>query len=78
MIDYRLGLAIGLPLGLGLAALGSGIGMGRAIAAALESTARQPEMSTKLLVLMIIGCALIETLTIYALIFAFTMSGKLS
>ena len=77
-MDYRFALALALPLGLGIAAFGSALGMGKAVASALESSARQPELSGKLLVYMIIGCALIETLTIYAFVFALMLSGKIS
>ena len=73
----QMGLAIGLPLGLGLAALGCGIGLGTAIGAAMEAIGRQPESSTKILAAMATGCAFIEALTIYVLVFAFVMSGKL-
>ena len=71
------GLAIGLPLGLGLAALGSGIGLGFAVAKAMEAMGRQPEASNKILINMTIGCAFIEAITIYALVFAFVLSGKI-
>jgi F-type H+-transporting ATPase subunit c len=64
-------LQLAYPIGLGLAALGSGIGLGRAVGAALEATGRQPEASGKIMVSMIIGCAFIEALTIYALISIF-------
>ena len=73
----QFGLAIGLPLGLGLAALGGAVGLGRAVASAMEAIGRQPEASTKILVAMVTGCAFIEALTIYALVFAFSMSGKI-
>lgn len=70
-------LAIFLPLSLGLAAFGSALGLGRAVAAAMEATARQPEASGKILVNMMAGCALIEALTIYALIVVFLLMGKI-
>ena len=70
-------LAFSLPLSLGLAAFGSAIGLGRAVGAALEATGRQPEASGKILVNMMAGCALIEALTIYALIVVFLMMGKI-
>ena len=59
------------PIGLAIAALGSGLGLGRAVSAAMEATGRQPEASGKIMVTMIIGCAFIEALTIYALISVF-------
>jgi F-type H+-transporting ATPase subunit c len=61
-------LRFAYPIGLGIAALGSGLGLGRAVGAAMEATGRQPEASGKIMVSMIIGCAFIEALTIYALI----------
>lgn len=53
---------------LGLAAFGSAMGLGRAVNAAMDAMARQPEIQPKIQVSMIIGCALIEALTIYALV----------
>ncbi len=61
-------LAISLPLSLGIAAFGSALGLGKAVAGAMEATARQPEASGKILVNMLLGCALIEALTIYAFV----------
>lgn len=57
-------------LGVGIGALGCGIGMGHCSKGCLEGTARNPEMSGKLTVTMFIGLALIESLTIYALVVA--------
>jgi F-type H+-transporting ATPase subunit c len=70
-------LAIFLPLSLAIAAFGSALGLGKAVAAAMEATARQPEAATKILVTMLTGCAFIEALTIYALIVVFNLSGKI-
>jgi len=76
-MDYKMALAFSLPFAVGLAALGSAVGLGRAVASAMEATGRQPEASTKIMVAMVTGCAFIEALTIYALVFAFVLSGKL-
>jgi len=70
-IDAATALALGYPIGLGLAAIGCGFGLGRAISAAMEAMGRQPEASGKIQTAMIIGCAFIEALTIYALISVF-------
>ena len=64
-------IAIGYPIGLGLAAIGSGLGLGRAVGGAMEAMGRQPEAIGKIQTAMIIGCAFIEALTIYALISVF-------
>jgi len=58
-------------IGLGLAAIGSGLGLGLAISKAMEAMGRQPEAAGRIQTAMIIGCAFIEALTIYALISSF-------
>ncbi|MBS6346345.1 MAG: ATP synthase F0 subunit C [Alloscardovia omnicolens] len=60
-------------LGYGLAALGPGIGLGIMFGKALESTARQPEASGKLNVIMYIGLAIIEVLALLGFV-AFMMA----
>ena len=64
-------ISLAYPLGLGLAALGSGLGLGKAVGSAMEAMGRQPEAAAKIQTAMIIGCAFIEALTIYALISVF-------
>lgn len=76
-MDYKSILALALPLAVGIAAFGSAIALGRSVASAMEATGRQPEASTKILIAMATGCAFIEALTIYALVFAFVLSGKI-
>ncbi|MFH0823463.1 MAG: ATP synthase F0 subunit C [Pseudomonadota bacterium] len=61
---------LGAGLAIGLGAIGSGIGMGTAIGGACEGTSRNPEAGGKILTTMIIGLAMIESLTIYALVVA--------
>jgi F-type H+-transporting ATPase subunit c len=70
-------LGMALPLGVGLAAIGSGIGLGMAVGKAIEAIGRQPEAYDKIQTTMIIGAALIEALTIYALVVVFILMGKL-
>jgi len=76
-MDYQAMLGLALPVGLGMAAIGSGIGLGRAVGSAMEAIGRQPEASGKIQVAMIIGAALIEALTIYALVTVFLLQGKI-
>lgn len=71
-------LALTAPIAVGLAALGSAIGLGRAVGSAMEAIGRQPEASGKILTSMIIGAALIEALTIYALIVFFIVLDKMA
>ena len=77
MLDSHGVLAFSLPLGLAITGLASALGLGKAVAAAMDATARQPEASTKILVNMMAGCALIEALTLYALVFGFALMGKI-
>ena len=53
------------------------VGLGRAVGSAMEAIGRQPEASGKIQVAMIIGAALIEALTIYALVTVFLLQGKI-
>jgi len=76
-MDYKAVLAFAIPLGLGITAVGSAIALGRAVSSAMEATGRQPEAANKILINMATGCAFIEALTIYALVFAFVLAGKL-
>lgn len=70
-------IGLGICLAIGLAAMGCGAGIGRALSAALEGTARQPEASGNLRTTLIIGAALIESLCIYALVIGILLLGKL-
>lgn len=77
-MDSQTAIALGAPLVLAVTAFASAFALGRAVSSAMDATARQPEASTKILVNMMAGCALIEALTLYALIFGFLMLGKLA
>jgi len=70
-------LALTVPLSLGIAALASAFGLSRAVSAAMDAMARQPEAIGQIQTAMIIGCALIEALTIYVLVMAFVLQGKI-
>lgn len=76
-MDAKAVLALTLPIAVAIAAFGSALGLGKAVEAAMDATGRQPEASTKILIAMATGCAFIEALTIYALVFAFVLSGKI-
>ena len=76
-MDYQTALAFALPLGVAFAAIGSGLGLGRAVGSAMDAIGRQPEAYAKIQTAMIIGAALIEALTIYALVTVFLLMGKI-
>ncbi len=63
------GFAImGAGIGAGLAAIGAGIGIGRIGGSALESIARQPEISGDLRANMIVAAALVEGAAFFAIV----------
>lgn len=68
-VDWaKVALSSTLPLTLALAAMASASGLGKAVTAAMEAMGRQPEAAAKIQLTMLLGCALIEALSIYALI----------
>lgn len=69
-VFYYAMAALAAGLGVGVGALGCGIGQGVASAKACEGIARNPGASGKITTSLIIGLAMIESLTIYALVVA--------
>jgi F-type H+-transporting ATPase subunit c len=70
-------VALAAGIGLGVAAFGTALGQGRATAAAMESIGRNPNSADKIQTPLIIGLALMEALTLYALVIAFFLQGKI-
>ena len=75
MLEIAIGIilgccALGAGICMGIGAIGPGVGEGHAVAHALDSMARQPEMTGTLRTNMILGCAIAETTGIYALVIA--------
>ena len=62
-------------LAIGLAAFGGALAQGKATSAALEGIGRNPAASGKMLIPMVLGLVLIESLVIYALVVAFSLTG---
>jgi F-type H+-transporting ATPase subunit c len=61
-------LAAAIAVGLG--AIGPGLAEGRAVAAAMDAIARQPEAAGVLSRTLFVGLAMIETMAIYCLVIA--------
>jgi len=70
-------IALAAGLGLGIAGFGAAIGQGLATAAAMESIGRNPNSADRIFTPLIVGLALMEALTLYALVVAFTLAGKI-
>lgn len=71
-------IAIGAGVAVSIAGLGGGVGMGIAGGKAIEAIARQPEVGGDIRTLLFISLAFIETLTIYGLLIAFMLVGKMT
>jgi F-type H+-transporting ATPase subunit c len=65
---YFMALALALGFGVPVAVLSAGMGQGKVAASALESMARQPEMTGRLQTVMILSLAFIESLVIFSLL----------
>lgn len=63
-------------IGAGMAVLGAGFGIGRLAAAAMEGTARQPAAVGDIRTTMIIAAALIEGVTLFALVVCIILAVK--
>ena len=66
----------GSAIGAGLVILGAGFGIGKIGSAAVESQARQPEVAGTIQTAMIIAAALIEGVTLFALIVCMMAIGN--
>ena len=70
-------IALAAAIAVALSTLGPGIGQGIAASKAMEAIARQPEVAGTIRSSMIIAMALMEALTIYGLLIAFMLIGKI-
>ncbi len=62
---------IGAGLGMGLAAGLCGMGQGRAVASAAEAVARNPGARPAIMLFLVLGLTLIESLTLFTLVIVF-------
>ena len=69
-------IALATALTMSISTIGPGIAQGIAASKAMESMARQPEMAGQIRTTMILAMALMESLTIYGLLIAFMLVGK--
>ena len=70
---------IALAIGIMMAGcvIGTAIAQGMAASKAMEAMARQPEMAGEIRTAMILALGLMEALTIYGLLIAFMLVGKI-
>jgi F-type H+-transporting ATPase subunit c len=69
-MDAEAGKMLGAGLAMGLGAIGPGNGLGIMIGKAIESLARQPELSGEIRTNMFIGIGVIEAVALYAFVVA--------
>ena len=69
------GKGLGAGLAAGLAVIGAGLGIGSIGSSACEATARQPEMSGRIFVNMILTAALIEGVALFGVVVGFLMGS---
>ena len=71
----NLGLDVmGIGIGMGLVVIGAGIGIGRIGSSAVEGIARQPEAGGRIGTNMLIAAALVEGVTVIALVLALVLA----
>ncbi len=63
-------------IGAGLTIIGGALGIGKLAASAMEASGRQPEAAGAIRISMIIAAALIEGISLFALVICFTLAGK--
>jgi F-type H+-transporting ATPase subunit c len=74
-VDYTKAIVIGCSLlvaglAMALGTIGTGLGMGNGLSSAANAVGRNPEAQGKILITMMVGLAMIESLAIYALVIA--------
>ena len=69
--------ALAAALAIAISTIGPAIGQGITASKAMEAIGRQPEASGKILAPLIISLAMMEALTIYGLVIAFVIAGKI-
>ncbi len=62
---------IGAGIGMGLAAGMCGMGQGRAVGSAVEALARNPGTRAGIMLLLVLGLAFIESLTLFTMVIVF-------
>ena len=77
-VDYTKAIVLGCAilasgLAIGISAFGTGIGQGNGLNAACNSVGRNPEAQGKILLTMLVGLAMIESLCIYALVISLVL-----
>lgn len=63
-------------IGAGMTIIGGALGIGKLAASAMDASGRQPEAAGNIRTSMIIAAALIEGISLFALVICFMLAGK--
>ena len=69
-VIFAVGAMIGAGLAIGLGAIGAGAGIGNAANGASQAVGRNPGVQGKIMMVMLVGMAMAESIAIYALVIA--------
>jgi len=69
-VIFAVGAMIGAGLAIGLGAIGAGAGIGNAANGACQAVGRNPGVQGKIMMVMLVGMAMAESIAIYALVIA--------
>ena len=69
-MDVKMISILGAAFAVAIGSIGPGLGEGRAVAAAMDAIARQPDAAGTLSRTLFVGLAMIETMAIYCLVIA--------
>ena len=67
-VYFAMGAMIGAGLAIGLGAIGAGAGIGNAASGACQAVGRNPGVQGKIMMTMLVGMAMAESIAIYALV----------
>ena len=70
-------IALAAAIAIAISTIGPAIGQGMTASKAMEAIARQPEAAGTIRTNMIVALAMMEALTIYGLVIAFMIIGKI-
>lgn len=72
-VAFAIGAMIAAGFAIGMGAVGAGLGIGMATGRACDGVARNPGVQTKIMTMLLIGLAMAESITIYALVIALVL-----
>lgn len=70
---FVIGAMIGAGIAMGVGAIGAGLGIGTAANGACQAVGRNPGVQGKIMMTMLIGMAMAESIAIYALVIALVL-----